>query len=182
MFPVAFIMPFKVIVPRNRNASWSAVRAVTMSSDTVSHFEGFSWTTFADEVAMKGRRGPFVDPGRFRNRSKTRESTSKYCHGLRATSGVPEPRRSAFGARVAKDLSRSVTRAWSASLCERHYHDEPKRRWDAPPVYVRADERPGSGSYGRRFCGLFLDELEVRDSPRYPQTGCFTALDRADCA
>ena len=40
MCPVAFIMPFKVIVPRNRNASWSAVRAVTMSSDTVSHFEG----------------------------------------------------------------------------------------------------------------------------------------------
>jgi hypothetical protein len=40
MFPLAFIMPFKVIVPRNRNASWRSVRAVTMSSGTISRFQG----------------------------------------------------------------------------------------------------------------------------------------------
>src|SRR6516165_4646629 len=39
-------MPFKVIVPRNRNASWRSVRAVTMSSDTLWHFEGIFLENF----------------------------------------------------------------------------------------------------------------------------------------
>jgi len=50
MFPLAFIMPFKVIVPRNRNASWRSVRAVTMSSGTISHFEGI----FLDNLFSHG--------------------------------------------------------------------------------------------------------------------------------
>src|SRR6516164_10163913 len=58
-------MPFKVIVPRNRSASWRAVRAVTMSSDTVSHSEGFSWTTFAVRSAwdqIRNRNDPSTFP------------------------------------------------------------------------------------------------------------------------
>jgi hypothetical protein len=34
--------------------------------------------------------------------------------------------------------------------------------------------------YDERFCGLFLDELELRGSPRYPDSTWFTALWRAD--
>ena len=33
MSPLAFMMPFKVTVPRNRNTNWRIVRAITMSSD-----------------------------------------------------------------------------------------------------------------------------------------------------
>jgi hypothetical protein len=37
-----------------------------------------------------------------------------------------------------------------------------------------------SAGYDARFCGLFLDESELRGSPRFPQRPWFTALARAD--
>jgi hypothetical protein len=48
------------------------------------------------------------------------------------------------------------------------------------------DESPGQNGnrnhdcYDQRFTGLFLDELELRGSPRYPDGPWFTALARAD--
>jgi hypothetical protein len=49
-----------------------------------------------------------------------------------------------------------------------------------------APENPGQNGdrnydgYDERFTGLFLDELELRGSPRYPDSPWFTALARAD--
>jgi hypothetical protein len=41
---------------------------------------------------------------------------------------------------------------------------------------------PSHNGYGydRRFVGLFLGELLLRGSPKYPEGRCFTALTRAD--
>jgi hypothetical protein len=37
-----------------------------------------------------------------------------------------------------------------------------------------------NGYYDRRFVGLFLGELEMRGSPKYPEGSWFTALTRSD--
>jgi hypothetical protein len=48
------------------------------------------------------------------------------------------------------------------------------------------EESPGQNGnrnhncYDARFCGLFLDELELRGRPRYPDRRWFIALSRAD--
>jgi hypothetical protein len=62
-------------------------------------------------------------------------------------------------------------------LCDTHYHYAYRHGgWPEP----QQNAASSNGGYDLRFCGLFLDELELRGSPRYPQSPWFTALARAD--
>jgi hypothetical protein len=76
-------------------------------------------------------------------------------------------------------------KALARGLCATHY--EYVRRHGGLHYHQYALEPPrqqnsegNSGGYDERFTGLFLDELELRGSPRYPQPPWFTALSRAD--
>jgi hypothetical protein len=83
-------------------------------------------------------------------------------------------------------------KAASRGLCDRHYRVArrhggfyaPAKRGPPQKAPSAADQPQNSDGnhdgYDERFCGLFLDELELRGSPRYPQGPWFTALYRAD--
>jgi hypothetical protein len=77
-------------------------------------------------------------------------------------------------------------------LCATHYryalrHREFQAGWKEKPDPQNGDPQNGQAparhnGYDSRFCGLFLNELERRGWPRYPDQSWNRALNGADCA
>jgi hypothetical protein len=66
---------------------------------------------------------------------------------------------------------------WSASLCKRYFLRDLRHRPDDP-----VEQGPPENVYDRRFLSLFLDQLSLRDQPRYPDQNWHRALVGADSA